>query len=88
MSLRTEPEVPDLPPMPCVTAATSCPSWSLGILVSTGWGRSRDSGGPSPSATPGNVLLLCSFVTVQNKAICSDPNDKKVKKALKYLQSL
>ncbi|XP_011521558.1 C-C motif chemokine 17 isoform X2 [Homo sapiens] len=28
------------------------------------------------------------FVTVQGRAICSDPNNKRVKNAVKYLQSL
>lgn len=33
-------------------------------------------------------LLLCRFVTVQGRFICSDPKDKHVKKAIRHLQSL
>lgn len=33
-------------------------------------------------------LPLCRFVTVQGKNICSDPKDKRVKKALRNLRNL
>lgn len=32
-------------------------------------------------------LLLCRFVTVQDRLICADPKDKHVKKAVRFLQN-
>lgn len=75
-SLGTEPDVPDFLLILCAFSK----SWWVQDRAAQG------SAGPPRPDTPDGSLPPCRFVTLQGRSICMNPEDTRVKKAMKHFR--